>query len=45
MEFGPINVCETREVIRLLDDDDEDILNNFIETTLQSRLNNRIMKT
>ena len=30
MEFGPINVCETREVIELLDDDDEDILNDFI---------------
>jgi hypothetical protein len=31
MEFGPINICETREVIELLDDDDEDVLNNFIQ--------------
>ncbi len=30
MEFGPINARETREVIKLLDDDDEDVLNNFI---------------
>jgi hypothetical protein len=30
MEFGPINVRETHEVIKLLDDDDEDVLNNFI---------------
>jgi hypothetical protein len=30
MEFRPINVCETCEVIELLDDDDEDVLNNFI---------------
>ncbi len=30
MEFGPINVRETREVIKLPDDDDEDVLNNFI---------------
>ena len=45
MELGPINVRETREIIELLDDDDKDVLNNLIETTLQSRLNNRIMKT
>ena len=31
MEFGPINVRETREVIELLDDDDEDVLNDFIQ--------------
>ncbi len=30
MEFGPINVHETREVIELLDDDDKDVLNDFI---------------
>ena len=27
----PINVRETREVIKLLDDDDEDVLNDFIQ--------------
>jgi hypothetical protein len=31
MEFGPINVRETREVIELMDDDDDDVLNNFIQ--------------
>jgi hypothetical protein len=30
MEFGPINARKTREVIKLLDDDDEDVLNDFI---------------
>ena len=45
MEFGPINVCETHEIIKLLDDDDEDSSTILFETTLQSRLNNRIMKT
>jgi hypothetical protein len=30
MEFGPINVRETREVIELMDDDGEDVLNDFI---------------
>jgi hypothetical protein len=30
MEFGPINVRETREVIELMDDDGEDVLNEFI---------------
>jgi hypothetical protein len=32
MEFGPVNVRETppREVIELLDDDDEDVLSDFI---------------
>jgi len=30
MEFGPINVRETREVIELMDDDDDDVLNDFI---------------
>jgi hypothetical protein len=31
IDFGPINAHETREVIELLDDDDEDILNDFIQ--------------
>jgi len=31
IDFGPINAHETREVVELLDDDDEDILNNFIQ--------------
>ena len=31
MEFGPINARETNEVIELLDDDDEDVLNDFIQ--------------
>ena len=32
MEFGPINARqETREVIELLDDDDDDVLNDFIQ--------------
>jgi hypothetical protein len=30
MEFGPINIRETREVIELMDDDDDDVLNDFI---------------
>jgi hypothetical protein len=30
MEYGPINVRETREVIELMDDDDDDVLNDFI---------------
>jgi hypothetical protein len=31
IEFGPINAHETREVIELLDDYNEDILNDFIQ--------------
>ena len=31
MEFGPINICETRKIIELLDDDDKDVLNDFIQ--------------
>jgi hypothetical protein len=31
MEFGPINVHETHEVIELLDDNNEDVLNEFIQ--------------
>jgi hypothetical protein len=31
IESGPINAHKTREVIDLLDDDDKDILNNFIQ--------------
>ncbi len=31
IKFGPINAHKTREVIKLLDDDDKDILNNFIQ--------------
>ncbi len=29
--FGPVDTHERREVIKLLDDDDEDILNDFIQ--------------
>ena len=38
MEFGPINVCETREVIELLDDDNEDVLNNFIQNNVAIKI-------
>jgi hypothetical protein len=38
MEFGPINVRETREVIELLDDDDEDIFNNFIQDDVANKI-------
>ncbi len=31
MELGPINVCEPHEVIELLDDNNEDVLNEFIQ--------------
>ena len=31
IDFGPINAHETREVLEILDDDDEDILNDFIQ--------------
>ncbi len=31
VDFGPINAFETREVVELLDDDDKDILNDFIQ--------------
>jgi hypothetical protein len=38
MEFRPINVCETREVIELLDDDDEDALNDFIRDNIAIKI-------
>ena len=31
IDFGPINAHETREVVEILDDDDKDILNDFIQ--------------
>ena len=31
IDFGAINAHKTREVVELLDDDDEDILNDFIQ--------------
>jgi len=38
MEFGPINVRETREVIELIDDDDEDVLNDFIRDDIAIKI-------
>jgi len=31
IDFGPINAHKTREVVELLDDDEDDILNDFIQ--------------
>jgi hypothetical protein len=31
IEFGPVDTHERCEVIKLLDDDDQDILNDFIQ--------------
>ncbi len=38
MEFGPINVRGTRKVIELLDDDDEDVLNDFIRDDIAIKI-------
>ena len=38
MEFGPINVCETRKIIELLDDDDKDVLINFIQDDIAIKI-------
>ena len=38
MEFGPINVRETREIIELLDDDDKDVLNDFIRDNVAIKI-------
>ena len=38
MEFGPINDHETREIIELLDDDDEDVLNDFIRDDIAIKI-------
>jgi hypothetical protein len=38
MEFGPINARETREVIELLNDDDKDFLNDFIQDNVAIKI-------
>jgi hypothetical protein len=38
MEFRPINARETREVIKLLDDDDEAVLNDFIQDNVAIKI-------
>jgi hypothetical protein len=38
IEFGPIDAHKTREVIELLDDDDKDILNNFIQDDIAIKI-------
>ncbi len=42
IDFGPINAHETREVVELPDDDDEDILNDFIQDDVAIKTENRI---
>jgi hypothetical protein len=42
MEFRPINACETREVIELLDDDDKDVLNNLIQDNVAIKIARQI---
>ena len=45
IDFGPINEHETREVVELLDDDDEDILNDFIQDDVAIKIErDRIVK-
>ncbi len=38
IEFGPVDTHERREVIELLDDDDEDILNDFIQDNVAIKI-------
>ena len=38
IEFGRINPHKTREVIELLDDDDEDVLNDFIQDDITIKI-------
>ncbi len=38
IEFGSINAHKTREVIELLDDNDKDVLNNFIQDDVASKI-------
>ncbi len=45
IDFGPINAHETREVVELLDDDDEDILSDFIQDDVSNILANILALT
>ena len=38
IEFEPVNVHKTREVTKLLDDDDKDILDNFIQDDIAIKI-------
>ena len=38
IEFEPVNVHKTREVTKLLDDDDKDILGNFIQDDIAIKI-------
>jgi hypothetical protein len=45
LESGAVNIPEQSEVIKLLDDDDENALNNFIQTMLQLKFKKYKMMT